>query len=482
MNTTTGTAGASVRPRPFPAGFLWGAATASYQIEGAVDEDGRGRSIWDTFSHTPGKVAHGDTGDIACEFYHRWEEDLDLLVSLGLQAFRFSIAWPRVQADGRGAPNQRGIDFYRRLVDGLHHRGITPAITLYHWDLPQALEDEGGWAARETAERFGEFAQIVASALNDASALWMTLNEPLQVAHQGYRVGTHAPGHRDNALAAAATHHLLLGHGLALCALRDTLPAGEQVGIAIDFHPVRAIGDHAREAAAIADAEQNRLFFEPIVHGTYPRAARAEILPPPSLIAPGDMELISAPIDFLGVNYYNPHYIKIDMEDGRAAGSPSKVGPSATDYTPPGLPRTALGWPIEPSGLLDALVAIDAETPADLPLYVTENGCAVDDQPNSSGEVEDEPRIDYLRGHLEAVHDAVERGVPMRGYFLWTLLDNFEWAAGYDARFGIVFVDFETQQRIPKQSAGFYGAVAKANRLTGTGEPTGDGGSESGPA
>jgi len=469
--TTTGSASATIRVRTFPAGFVWGAATAAYQIEGAVAEDGRGRSIWDTFSHTPGKVAHGDTGDVACDFYHRWEDDLELLSSLGLNAFRFSIAWPRIQPDGRGAPHQRGIDFYRKLIEGLHSRGIKPAITLYHWDLPQALEDAGGWPKREIAERFGEFAEIIAAALSDADALWMTLNEPLQVAHQGYRVGTHAPGQRDDALAAAATHHLLLGHGLALRALRDTLPGGGNVGIAIDFHPVRAIGENAREAATIADAEQNRLFFEPIVHGTYPRAARPQILPPASLIAPGDMQLISAPIDFLGINYYNPHYVKIDDDEGRPAGKPSKVGPSATDYTPPELPRNALGWPIEPSGLLDALVAINEEMHGDLPLYVTENGCAVNDQIDPHGEIDDAPRVEYLRGHLEALHGAIERGVPLRGYFVWTLLDNFEWAAGYDARFGIVFVDFETQRRVPKRSASFFRQVAQANALAGAGQP-----------
>ena len=471
--TTTGRVGAPARARTFPAGFLWGAATASYQIEGAVQEDGRGRSIWDTFSHTPGKVAHGDTGDVACDFYNRWEEDLDLLVSLGLNAFRFSIAWPRIQPEGRGAPNQRGIDFYRKLVDGLRGRGITPAITLYHWDLPQALEDAGGWPNREIAERFGEFAQIMASALQDADAMWMTLNEPLQSVHQGYRVGTHAPGHTDGALAAAATHHLLLGHGLALRALRETLPGGGNVGIAIDFHPVRAIGEDAREAATIADAEQNRLFFEPITHGTYPRQARAQILPPAQLIAPGDMELISAPIDFLGVNYYNPHYVKIDEDGGRPAGKPSKVGPSATDFTPSELPRNALGWPIEPSGLLDVLVAISEETRSELPLYVTENGCAENDRVDSHGEVDDAQRGSYLRDHLEMVHRAVERGAPVRGYFVWTLLDNFEWALGYDARFGIVYVDFESQRRIPKRSATFYSQVAQANALVAEGQPDG---------
>lgn len=474
MITTTGAASASMRARTFPAGFLWGAATAAYQIEGAVEEDGRGRSIWDTFSHTPGMVAHGDTGDVACDFYHRWEEDLNLLVTLGLNAFRFSIAWPRIQPEGRGAPNQRGIDFYRRLIYGLRSRGITPAITLYHWDLPQALEDSGGWPNREIAERFGEFAQIVAAELGDVDALWMTLNEPIQSAHQGYRVGTHAPGHTDDALAAAATHHLLLGHGLALRALRDTLPDGGNVGIALDFHPVRAIGENAREAATIADAEQNRLFFEPVIHGTYPRAARAQILPPAHLIAPGDMELISAPIDFLGVNYYNPHYVKIDDDRGRPAGKPSNVGPSARDFAPPELPRNALGWPIEARGLLDALVAINAETPSDLPLYVTENGCVAKDHVNSRGEIDDAERVDYLREHLEMVHSALERGVPLRGYFVWTLLDNFEWASGYDARFGIVYVDFETQRRIPKRSASFYRHVAQANALAGAREPDGD--------
>ena len=468
--TTTGRVGAAARARTFPAGFLWGAATAAYQIEGAVKEDGRGRSIWDTFSHTRGKVAHGDTGDVACDFYHRWEDDLELLSSLHLNAFRLSIAWPRVQPQGRGAPNQRGIDFYRKLVDGLRRRGIKPAITLYHWDLPQALEDAGGWPKRETAERFAEFAQIVATSLGDSDAMWMTLNEPIQVAHQGYRVGTHAPGQRDDALAAAATHHLLLGHGLALRALRDTLPDGGNVGIAIDVHPVRAIGDNAREAAAIADAEQNRLFFEPIVHGTYPRAARAQILPPAHLIAEGDMELISAPIDFLGVNYYNPHYVKIDEDQGRPAGKPAKVGPSATDYTPPELPRNALGWPIEPSGLLDALVAINEETRSELPLYVTENGCALTDEVDSQGEIDDAERSGYLRDHLDMVHRALKRGAPVHGYFVWTLLDNFEWALGYDARFGIVYVDFESQRRIPKRSASFYRQVAQANALESDGE------------
>ncbi|MGD0196823.1 MAG: GH1 family beta-glucosidase [Solirubrobacteraceae bacterium] len=462
--TTTGGVGAPGRTRTFPAGFLWGASTASYQIEGAVNEDGRGRSVWDTFSHTPGKVLGGDTGDVACDFYHRYEEDIDLLADLGLNAFRFSVAWPRIQPDGHGPVNQPGLDFYRALVDFLRSRDITPAITLHHWDLPQALEDLGGWANRETAERFAEYAAIVAAALGDSDALWMTHNEPQQVAHQGYRVGTHAPGHTDDALAAAATHHLLLAHGLALRALRAGLPADAKVGIAIDMHPVRAIGDGLREAAAIIDAEQNRMFFDPIVHGRYPHAARPHIRPPDLLIAAGDMKLISAPIDFLGLNYYNPHYIK------RADGSPGEGAPiplaaGAVEFKPPQTPRTSMGWLVDPSGLLDLLLAVDDETPAGLPLYITENGCAADDHVKSDGEVDDFARVDYLHSHLVATHEALERGVPLAGYFVWSLLDNFEWAWGYAARFGIVFVDYETQQRVPKRSAGFYGQVALSGVL-----------------
>src|SRR5579871_2315112 len=279
--TATEAQSAAVGERAFPDKFLWGAATAAYQIEGAVHEDGRGISVWDTFSHTPGRVRGGDTGDVACDFYHRWEGDLDLLAAIGLNAFRFSVAWPRVQPTGRGAANRAGLDFYRGLVDGLIRRGITPAITLHHWDLPQALEDAGGWASRETAKRFAEYAAIVATALGDTGGLWITLNEPQQIANQGYRVGTHAPGHTDWGLAAAATHHLLLGHGLAVQALRGALPDGAKIGIAIDIHPVRPVGEEARDAAAIIDAEQHRLFSDPVLHGRYPSAARPAVLPPP---------------------------------------------------------------------------------------------------------------------------------------------------------------------------------------------------------
>jgi beta-glucosidase len=449
---TTRTAGALAHARTFPAAFLWGAATAAYQIEGAVAEDGRGTSIWDTFSHTPGRVRGGDTGDIACDFYHRYAEDLDLLAALGMNAFRFSIAWPRVQPTGRGAVNQPGLDFYRALVEGLRERGITPAITLYHWDLPQPLEDAGGWGSRDTAHRFAEYAQIVASALGDSGALWITMNEPQVVASQGYRTGTHAPGHRDDSLAAAATHHLLLGHGLALAALRSALPAAS-AGITLDLHPVRALGEGAEEARIATDAEQNRLFLDPVVHGRYPAAARPHLLPPAELIHDGDMELIAAPIDFLGVNYYSPHYVRVD------AGGASLCKPD-------GLPRTSMGWLVEPDGLYDLLRTLQAEVPTGCALYVTENGCAAEDYINPEGVVEDTERSEYLRGHLDAAWRAIRDGVNLAGYFHWSLLDNFEWAWGYQKRFGLVFVDFATQRRIPKRSAELYRQIATSNELS----------------
>ena len=349
--------------RAFPDGFLWGAATSAYQIEGAASADGRGPSVWDTFSHTPGKVRGGDTGDVACDFYHRFEEDLDLMVGLGLDAFRFSVSWSRVQPGGRGAVNQPGLDFYRTLVDGLRDRGIDPAITLYHWDLPQALEDSGGWGSRDTAERFADYAQIMAEAIGDTGGMWITLNEPQVVANQGYRTGMHAPGHCDDALAAATTHHLLLAHGLALARLRGVLPAA-RVGITLDIHPIRAGSPDAEEAAAVTDAEQNRIFLDPVLHGRYPDKAREHLLPPPSLILDGDMELICAPIDFLGVNYYSPHYSSSAIRPHwRATKRRLRGRPGVIVFNPPTLPVTSMGWLIEPPGLYDTLVALRPRRP-----------------------------------------------------------------------------------------------------------------------
>ena len=456
---------AAVDSRAFPTGFVWGAATAAYQIEGAVHEDGRGTSIWDTFSHTPGRVRGGDTGDIACDFYHRWESDLDLLAAIGLNAFRFSIAWPRVQPTGRGAVNQPGLDFYRALVEGLRARDITPAITLYHWDLPQPLEDAGGWANRDTAQRFAEYAQIVASALGDPDAIWITVNEPQVVANQGYRTGTHAPGRTDDVAAAAATHHLLLAHGLALAVLRSALP-GARAGITLDLHPIRALNDEAREATIVTDAEQNRIFLDPVVHGRYPDAARAHLLPPAELVHDGDMELIAAPIDFLGVNYYSPQYVRLD-DGGRLGADESAIRgrPGVILCKPEQLPQTSMGWLVEPDGLYDLLRTLDAELPKDCALYVTENGCAAEDYVNPVGTVDDLERVEYLYGHLDAAWRAIRDGVNLAGYFYWSLLDNYEWAWGYQKRFGLVFVDYETQRRIPKRSSELYRQIASANAL-----------------
>jgi len=449
----------------FPPGFLWGASTSAYQIEGAVHEDGRGQSIWDTFSHTPGKVHGGDTGDIACDSYHRYEDDFGLLGALGVGGYRFSIAWSRVLPSGDGEVNQRGLDHYRRLIAGLRERDIAPVATVYHWELPQALEDRGGWANRDTACRFAEYAELLARELGDQVAMWITLNEPQQAADQGYRIGTHAPGKTDMALAAAATHHLLLAHGLATAAMRAVLPSGAQIGISLDLHPIRAGTDASAHAAEVADAEQNRIFLEPVLHGSYPGLARAELLPPSALIEPGDMTLISAPVDFLGLNYYSPHYVRLgDWEDLRRGETPLADHPGVVTYLPDGLPHTIMGWIVEPDGLYDVLRALDREAPG-LPLYITENGCAADDYVDPEGRVNDFERVDYLEGHLDAAWHAIEDGVNLAGYFPWSLMDNFEWARGYQCRFGLYYVDFGTQRRLPKKSAAFYAEVARSNSL-----------------
>jgi beta-glucosidase len=451
--------------RAFPAGFLWGVGTSAYQIEGATDEDGRGPSVWDTFARTPGKIRGGDTGDIACGSYHRLDQDLELLAGLGASAYRFSIAWPRIQPSGSGRPNQPGLDYYRALVHGLRERGIKPLVTLYHWDLPQALEDEGGWANRDTAQRFAEYAAIVATALGDAVALWTTVSEPQVIADQGYRLGTHAPGHADDALAAAATHHLLLAHGLALPALRTVLPAGTPVGLTLDLDPVRAADEEARSAAEIADVELNRIFLEPVLHGSYPALARPEMLPPDAIVQAGDMDLISAAIDFLGVNYYRPTYVRLtDWANLRGDELPLAGHPGIATYIPAGTSRTPMDWLIEPDGLYDQLKSLAAEAPS-LTLYVTENGCAASDYINPGGEVNDFERVEYLYAHFDAAWRAIQDGVKLAGYFVWSLMDNFEWAWGYQQRFGLVYVDFATQRRLPKRSARFFAQVAAANAL-----------------
>jgi beta-glucosidase len=459
------TAGDSSGARRFPEGFLWGAGTSSYQVEGGVNEDGRGRSIWDVFTHASGNVNGGDTGDIACDSYHRAHEDVALLAQLGVGAYRFSVAWPRVLPTGRGAVNERGLDYYRSLVAELRLHGIVPVVTIYHWELPQALEDRGGWASRETAELLAEYAGVLATALGDHVGMWITLNEPKQAVHQGYRIGTHAPGRRDPELAAAATHHTLLGHGLALQALRASLPGTVPIGIALDPHPYRAIGDDAEPVADQLDAEHNRICLDPVLQGSYPAQARPELLPPDELIHAGDMELISAPIDFLGVNYYRPHHIRRgDWLDLRAGETPLPDQPGFVEYLAPERPRTTMDWPVEPDSLHGLLLRLHAES-GGLPLYITENGCAADDYVNPEGEVNDSERVEYIHGHLDAALRAIDDGVNLAGYFYWSLMDNFEWAWGYRRRFGLYYVDFGTQRRLPKRSAAFYSEIARSGEL-----------------
>jgi beta-glucosidase len=455
----------------FPPGFIWGAATAAYQIEGAVTADGRGQSIWDTFSRLPGKVRGGDTGDVACDSYHRYGEDVALMSSFGLSSYRFSIAWPRIQATGRGPVNQKGLDYYRALIDELGKHDMSAAVTLYHWDLPQELQDAGGWAARDTAYRFAEYAAIVGEALGDRVTRWITLNEPQVSADHGYRSGVHAPGIEDNAQAVAATHHLLLGHGLATQVLRGVVPSGTPVGITFDMHPVRipdgtVPSEALEQARAATDAELNGLFLEPVLHGRYPHRARASLVPGADLIADGDLDIISQPVDFLGVNYYSPVYLRPgDPGDLRRYEEPARCElPGVVEYRPAGLPRTPMGWLVDPNGLYDLLLQVSKEAPG-LPLYVTENGCAAEDYVNPDGVVDDTDRVEYLHTHLEAAARAIRAGANLAGYYVWSLLDNFEWGWGFQRRFGVVFIDFETQRRIPKASAGFYASVARANAV-----------------
>jgi beta-glucosidase len=459
-------------PLAFPPGFTWGAATAAYQIEGATDADGRGPSVWDTFSRTPGKVRGGDTGDIACDSYRRYPQDADLLRSLGLSAYRFSISWPRIFPEGAGQLNQAGLDHYKALLDALGERGITAAATLFHWDLPQALQDRGGWASRDTALRFADYAGVVAEALGDRIARWITVNEPLVVTHNGHRIGVHAPGLTDNAVAAAVTHHLLLGHGLATAAVRAAVP-GAEVGITLNLTPVRVAptvngsAEILERARLIADAIHNGVFLEPVLFGRYPIHAPAAILPPADLVKDGDMETIAAPIDFLGVNYYQPEHLRAGDPDNLRRGEdrpmPGIEG-GVVRYRPDGMERTPMGWLIDPDGLYELLLRLAKDAPG-LPLYITENGCAAEDYINPDGEVNDLERIKFLHLHLAAAARAARDGASLAGYYVWSLLDNFEWAYGYQKRFGIVYVDFATQQRIPKASAAFFARVASENAI-----------------
>ena len=466
--TASGTGGAL----PFPEGFAWGVSTAAYQIEGAPDADGKGPSTWDTFSHVPGNVHGDDTGDIACDSYRRYPEDVGLIASLGLNAYRLSISWPRVQPGGRGAFNQKGLDYYRALLDTLAEHDISAAVTLHHWDLPQELQDSaGGWAGRDTAERFADYAAKMAETFGGQVTRWITLNEPQVLMSHGYRTGEHAPGLHDEAAAAAAVHHLLLGHGLAVGAMRGLLPAGAEIGISLDSHPVQVLGggqpENLERARVIIDAELNGLFLDPLLDGRYPEHASPAVLPPPSLIAAGDMETISQPIDFLGINYYASVYLRAgDPADLRQHERKPRIAlPSGVvEYRPPEMEVTPMGWLVDAEGLYEHLMRMSKQAPG-LPLYVTENGRAAEDYVTPEGAVNDAERVAYLHEHLDAAARAIRDGASLAGYYLWSLLDNFEWAYGYQKRFGICYVEFGTQRRIPKASARFYSQVARANAV-----------------
>jgi beta-glucosidase len=445
----------------FPPEFIFGSATASYQVEGAATEGGRGPSIWDTFSHTPGKIWNGDTGD------------LDLMKSLGLEAYRFSIAWPRIQPTGRGPANPEGVAFYERLVDGLIARGIRPIATLYHWDLPQALEDEGGWTQRATAFAFADYARIMGEALGDRIETWTTLNEPWCSAYLGYGSGAHAPGRTDGAAALAAVHHLNLAHGLAVAALRDVVTNDPSFSITLNLHVFRGEGDSGPEAVRQVDGLANRVFLGPLLDGEYP----ADVLEDTAtvtdwaFILDGDLDLIRQPLDLLGVNYYST--TKVRLWDGvsekqSADGHKPSLGtawPGAdrVEFLPQPGPYTEMGWNIEPAGMEELLLSLHKSYPT-LPLMITENGAAFDDQV-VDGAVHDVDRVDYLRRHITAVHRALSKGVDLRGYQVWSFLDNFEWGYGYSKRFGIVRVNYETLERLPKDSALWYAELARSHRM-----------------
>jgi beta-glucosidase len=450
---------------PFPPGFLWGVATSAFQIEGATAEDGRGESIWDRFAATPGAIEDGSDARVACDHYHRWQEDVALMRDLGLNAYRFSISWPRVQPLGRGAVNARGLDFYDRLVDGLLEAGLAPMATLYHWDLPQGLQDRGGWGSRDTASSFVDYAHAVSMRLGDRVTRWATHNEPWCIATLGHEQGAHAPGLRDPALALRAAHHVLLSHGWAVPALRRNSPRSEVGIVLIASHVESATPSEAdRDAARWFDGFFNRWYLDPVLRGEYPADAIADRvrrghLPPGDLpfVEPGDLRAISAPLDFLGINYYSRTVLS------GAPGPAGEAPPRAVAMAPPEA-LTDMGWEVWPRGLEEVLRRIHREY-APARIYVTENGAAYADGPGSDGRIRDARRTAFLESHLRALHRAIAAGVPVAGYFHWSLLDNFEWGYGFTKRFGLVHVDFETQRRTPKDSALHYRAVAIANAV-----------------
>lgn len=445
----------STETRHLPHDFVWGVATSAYQIEGGVERDGRSASIWDTFSHTPGRTHHGDTGDIACAHRELWEADLDLMVDLGVPTYRFSFSWSRLQPGGRGPLNVEAVAWYRQLLLGMRERGIRPFATLYHWDLPQELEDEGGWTSRATSSAFGIYAGQVVAAFGELIEDWITINEPWCASFLGYGLGVHAPGRESMRDAVAAAHHLNLAHGLALRAIRSERPEA-RVGvtnIVADLVPEDA--DRDADAVARLDAVNHALFLAPVFRGEYPELVHTLLDPYGlvDLVRPGDLDLISARTDFVGINHYQRVIVTEDPD-----GGPARAGEE-----PAGDERTSFGWSITPDALTAVLLAVK-DRYTDLPVYITENGASFTDYVSPEGSVHDPERVEYLAGYIRAIDTAVADGVDVRGYFAWSLLDNFEWGEGYDKRFGLVFVDFSTQRRIPKSSARFYSDVIVQHR------------------
>ncbi|MCO1578841.1 GH1 family beta-glucosidase [Crossiella sp. SN42] len=452
----------------FPPGFVWGTATSAFQIEGATTVDGRGPSIWDTFAATPGKVEGGDTGEPACEHYTRYPEDIALMKRLGVSSYRFSLAWPRIQPTGTGPAEPRGLAFYDRLVDALLEAGIEPMVTLYHWDLPQALQDKGGWVNRDTVDHFTEYARIAHAHLGDRVKQWTTLNEPFCPAYLGYGIGIHAPGIVDPASALVAAHHLLLAHGRAMTAMRAQARPGQQFSLVLNFSTARvAVADEAHLAAARkVEGLSGRLFLEPVLRGVYPADVLSEVAHLNALapaIREGDLAEIAAPIDWLGVNYYNPTRVA-PAADPLYETPGALPGLRGVEILPPEGPLTHTGWEQEAAALTDLLRWLAEQAPG-MPLLVTENGSAFPDEVSPDGQVHDPERTAYLLAHLRAVHAAIQAGVDVRGYLAWSLLDNFEWAFGYDKRFGLVHVDFATQARTFKDSAHAYAKVVAANAV-----------------
>ena len=449
MTTSNSTAPASLSRADFAHDFLWGCATSSYQIEGAGSEDGRVESIWDRFAATPGKVRDGSNGSVACDHYHRWPEDFDIARDMGLQAYRFSIAWPRIFSDVGGKPNQRGLDFYSRLVDGMLERGIQPWATLYHWDLPQFLQDQDGWNERATVDAYLAFVDAMTRRLGDRVQHWITHNEPWCTAMIGNFEGLHAPGLTDFKTALQVCHHVLLSHGKAVPLIRANVP-GAKVGISLSLHPVRAASDSEADQAATQrhDGLRYRWFLDPLYGRGYPAATLADVGAAAPTVLAGDMEAIAVPTDFLGVNYYFPETI---------ADAPGHAPLSSKVLPPAGVETTALGWEVAPQGLSDLLARISNDyQPGDM--YITENGSCYDDKVGPDGEIDDVDRRRYLQRHLGAMKDSIAAGVKVKGYFAWSLIDNFEWAEGYLRRFGLVHVDYATQQRRLKASGKWYRA------------------------